>query len=204
MRVCLQVGAYIDCLVVNADFFAPDFAEAAADRIPAALFSAQDLAEDFFQAAQVRTFQQFFVVDGRLITADFPGEILRAKITHTGLFTAHGKFFGKIFVHLVFQKALHQLLTGVALLPAGLFVLFARQQHAALDVQERRRHDEEFTGNIHVLAVHLPDVFQVLVCDLRDRNVVDVDFVFFDQVYEKIQRALKHREFYRNCHDGLG
>ena len=198
--VSLEVGADVEHFGVDADFLALDLAEAAADGVPAALFSAKDLAENLLQALEVCPLEKFVVIDGGLIVEDFLRELLLAEIAHSGLLAVDRKFFREIFVHLVFHQAAHEFLAGVALFLAGLLILLAGEEHAALDVQEGRRHDQKFAGHIQVLAVHLVDVFQVLVGDLDDGDIVDVDLVFFDQVHEQVQGALKHREFYRNSH----
>ena len=200
MRVGLQVGTDVEGLGVHADFFASDLAEAAADGIAAAFFSAEDFAEDLLQGLEVGVPEQVVVIDGRLVIADLFGEVLGAEKAPAGFLAADGEFLGEIFVQLIFQKAPHQLLAGISLLLAGLLVLFAGQEHAALDVQEGCRHDEKFAGDVHVLVVHLVDIFEVLVGDLDDRNIVDVDLVFFDQVHEEVQRAFEHRKLYGNCH----
>ena len=201
LGVCLQVGADIKGLGVDIDFFAFDPAEPASDRVAAALFSAKDFAEYFFQPLEVCAAQEILVVNGRLVAAHLPGEILRTKITHAGLLPADSEFLGHIFEHLVFQKAADQFFAGIRFFLAGLLVFFAGQEHTALDIQKRRRHDEKFAGDIHVLVVHLTDICQVLVGDLNDGNIVDVYFVFFNQVHEEIQRPLKDRKLYGNCHN---
>ena len=67
-----------------------------------------------------------------------------------------------------------------------LFVLFRlrlrrfRQQQARLNLQQRRRHDEKFAGVIDVEAVELRDIGVELIGNLRDGNIVNIDFVFFD------------------------
>jgi hypothetical protein len=72
----------------------------------------------------------------------------------------------------------------------------ARQEHARLDVNQRRRHDEELAGNVEIQLLHQVDVFQILLRDQRDRNVVDVDLVPLDQVQQQIERALEDRQPY--------
>ena len=49
--------------------------------------------------------------------------------------------------------------------------------------------------------VHLTDIFEILVCYSGDGNIVNIYFVFFDQVQEKVQRTLEHRELNRNRHN---
>ena len=199
--VCLQISADIESLGIDVDFFAPDFSEPAPDRITSALFSAEDFSEDFFQLFQVSALEEILIVYRRLVGAHFFGKVLRTKITHACLLPADSELFGHIFIHLVFQKAPDQLFAGIAFLFTGLFVFFPGKEHAALDIQKGRRHDEKFTCDVHVLVIHLMDIFEVLVSDLNDRNIVDVYFVFFNQVHEQVQRAFEHRKLYGNCHN---
>ena len=199
--VCLQISADIESLGIDVDFFAPDFSEPAPDRITSALFSAEDFSEDFFQLFQVSALEEILIVNRRLVGAHFFGKVLRTKITHACLLPADSELFGHIFIHLVFQKAPDQLFAGIAFLFTGLFVFFPGKEHAALDIQKGRRHDEKFTCDVHVLVIHLMDIFEVLVGDLDDRNIVDVYFVFLNQVHEQVQRTFEHRKLYGNCHN---
>ena len=197
----LQIGADVESLVVNADLFALDFPKAAADRIPAAFLSAKHFTEDLLQALQICTFEELIIVDGRLVAQHFFRKLLLPKIAHACLFAADGELFGEIFVHLILQKTAHQFFTGIALLLTCLLVLFAGQQHTALDVEKSCRHDKELAGDVQILAVHLADVFQILVCDLDNRNIINVYFIFFNQVHEEIQRTFEHRKLNGNCHN---
>ena len=199
--VCLQISADIESLGIDVDFFAPDFSESAPDWIASALFPAEDFSEDFFQLFQVSALEEILIVNRRLVGSHFFGKVLRTKITHACLLPADSELFGHIFIHLVFQKAPDQLFAGIAFLFTGLFVFFPGKEHAALDIQKGRRHDEKFTCDVHVLVIHLMDIFEVLVGDLNDRNIVDVYFVFFNQVPEQVQRAFEHRKLYGNCHN---
>ena len=201
LRMCLKIGTDVERLIVYIDFFALDLTETAADRIAAALFSSKNFPENFFQTFKIGVPQKLFVVDGRLVAANFFWQILCAVIADACLFPAGFELSREIFVHLVFQETADQLLAGVFLFLAVFLVFFTRQEHAALDVQKRCGHDQKFAGDIHVFMVHLPDIFEVLIGDLNDRNVVDVYFVFFDQVHEQVQRTFKHRKLYGYGHN---
>ena len=198
-----QVSTDIERFGFDIDLFGPDLSETAPDRIPPAFFPAQDLSEYLLQAVQIGSFQKLAVVNGRLIGAYLPRQVPRAEVAHTGLFPADRKLFGEIFIHLVFQQPLDQLFAGIGFFLAGLTVYFPGKKHAALDIQKGRGHDQELAGHVHVLAVHLVDILEVLVGDLCDRNIVDVYFVFFNQVKEKVQRAFKHRKLHRYGHNSV-
>src|SRR5262249_37572373 len=70
-------------------------------------------------------------------------------------------------------------------------------QHLRLDVDQRRRHDEELAGDVEVELAHQIDRVEVLLRDERDRDVVDVDLVPLDQEQQEIERPLEHRELDR-------
>ena len=66
-----------------------------------------------------------------------------------------------------------------------------RQQRPRLDVDERRRHHEEFTRHVQIELVHQAQRLQILGRDERDRDVVDADLVLLDEVQQQIERALE-------------
>ena len=66
-----------------------------------------------------------------------------------------------------------------------------RQQHLALDVDQRRRHHQEFAGDVEVELLHQVQVLEVLLGDDRDLDVVDVHLVLLDQMNEQIERAFE-------------
>ena len=200
MGVSLEIGADIESLGIDVDFFPLDLAETAPDRIAAALFPAEHFAKDCLQPLKISVFEQFGIVDGRLVAAHFFRKILFAEIPDACLVPVCGEFSREVFVHLVLQETADQLFAGIRLFFAGLLVFFAGQEHAALDIQKGCRHDEELAGDIHILVVHLMNVLQILVRDPGDRDIVYINFVLFDQVHEKVERPLEHRQFYWNGH----
>ena len=199
--MCLQISPYVQSLVIQADFLPPDLSEPAPDRVPAAFFPAQDFPEDFLQALQVRVPQQFIIIDGRTVIQHFPGKLLSTEIAHASLFPVHSQLFGQILVHLVFEETADQLFTGISLFLAGLIILLTGKEHTAFNIQKSRGHDKKFAGHIQILMVHLTDIFEILVCYSGDGNIVNIYFVFFNQVQEKVQRTLEHRELNRNRHN---
>ena len=104
----------------------------------------------------------------------------------TALFS---EFLRHVLVHLVFQKPSDELISGILFF--SLLVFLSGKEHTALDVQQRRSHDQKLTGHIHVVAVHLSDIFQILIRDRHDRNVINIYFILLDQVHEKVHRPLK-------------
>ncbi len=87
---------------------------------------------------------------------------------------------------LVFEQAPHQ---GLARILVGILLrrIGARQEHARLDVDERRRHDEELPRHVEVHLLHQVDVVEILPGDERDRNVVDVQLALLDEVQQQIE-----------------
>src|SRR6185295_11355928 len=75
--------------------------------------------------------------------------------------------------------------------------LGAWQQHLRLDVNQRRRHQQEVARDVEVELLHQVDGGKVLRGDQRDRNVVDVQLVFPDEVKQEIERPLEDRELDR-------
>ena len=102
---------------------------------------------------------------------------------------------GHIFIHFIFQKLLYQLRTRILFL--ALFRLIAGQEHFTLDIDQRCCHNKELTHHIHIFRLHLPDISHVLIRNQYNRNIINIYFVFFDQMQEQIQRTLKYLQFYR-------
>ena len=64
-----------------------------------------------------------------------------------------------------------------------------RQQHLRLDLDQRRRHEDELAAQVDVQLFGLAEIVQVLVGDLRYRDVVDADLLLADQIEQQINRA---------------
>ena len=61
------------------------------------------------------------------------------------------------------------------------------EQHARLDFHEGGGHDEELAGEVDVEAADDLDVFEVLVGDLGDGDVLDVHLGLFDEEEEELE-----------------
>ena len=96
------------------------------------------------------------------------------------------------------QKLLYQFLTRIFFF--AFLVYFFRQEHPAFDIQKSSRHYEKFAHDIQIFSLHIPDVFHILICDLYDRYIVNVYFVFIDQMKQKVQGTFKYFQFNRNPH----
>ncbi len=97
---------------------------------------------------------------------------------------------GRVLELLVFEKLANQLGPWVGglvlryLLRRGL-----RQQHRRLDLHQRRGHDQKIARQVDVELFEHLDIPQILVRDLRQRDVVDIDLLLADQIQQKVQRA---------------
>ena len=68
---------------------------------------------------------------------------------------------------------------------------FLGQQQAGFDVEQRRCHDQEFTGDFHIEGLAPVQILEVLVRYLQNRDIGNIDPVFLNQVYQQVQRTLK-------------
>src|SRR5262249_32034118 len=74
------------------------------------------------------------------------------------------------------------------------------QQQARLDLHERRRHHQILARQVEVQLLEEAKVGEILVCDQRDRNVVNVDLVLLDQVQQEIERPFEDVELKARIH----
>jgi len=94
------------------------------------------------------------------------------------------------FHPLVLDEATHQFRTrvfGFAVLRLGR----AWQQHARLDFDQHRRHQQVLGGKLQVALAHRLNVDKVLCRQRRHRNVEDVDVGAANQIKQQIQRAFE-------------
>ena len=78
-------------------------------------------------------------------------------------------------------------------------VRIGRQQHPALDLHQRRGHDQEVAGELDVELVETLEMLEELVGDRRDGDVENVHLVLLDEVEEQVERAVEGVE-----RDGVG
>ena len=58
-------------------------------------------------------------------------------------------------------------------------------------MNEGSRHDQKFSGDVEIQALHHLQRRQVLLGDGGDRNVADTDFILLDQMKQQVQRTFK-------------
>ena len=80
----------------------------------------------------------------------------------------------------------HQLLVEIDVFAAG-------QQPARLQLDERRRDQQELGRDVEIDALHVLDLGAEHVDDARQRDLPEVDLFFQDQVQEEVERALENR-----------
>ena len=71
-------------------------------------------------------------------------------------------------------------------------LLIDRQQAAALQVNQIRRHDDELAGDLDVQFLERLEIFEVLPRDALERDIVDVDLVALDQIKQEIERTFEN------------
>ena len=89
----------------------------------------------------------------------------------------------------VFEQSAHQF--GARVLFFGVLARRPRQQHARLDLEQHRGHQQVFGGELEVGGPHRLDVLEVLRGERRHRHVEDVEVGLADQVQQQIQRPLE-------------
>ena len=74
----------------------------------------------------------------------------------------------------------------------GEHLLINREKFLALDVHERRGHDDEFPSEIEVELLHQVNVLAELIGQPHHVHLVDIDLFLSDKVQQQIQRPLEH------------
>ena len=99
----------------------------------------------------------------------------------------------RLLVGPVLQQPREQQVAGLEQLQVVLVLhLGGRQQPGGLEVQQRRRDDEELAGLVQVqLVAEGPQVGDELVGDLREGDLGDVELVLADQLQEEVERPLE-------------
>ena len=80
----------------------------------------------------------------------------------------------------------HQLLVELDVVAAG-------QQAPRLQLDERRRDEQELGRDVEVDALHALDLGAEHVDDARERDLPEVDLFFQDEVQQEVERAFENR-----------
>lgn len=103
-----------------------------------------------------------------------------------------------LLVSLVFEQAADEFLAGVEGLVRVVGVEGrTRQEQGALDLHERRRHDQELARRLDGEPTHLFEIPEIRRSQASDRNVEDVELLFANQVQEEFERPVERRQFDR-------
>ena len=184
-------------------FFDP--AEPRADRIPQVLAPLHDVLKDLVEGRQrhLRIIQNLVCADRRTVSRDLPWNLLLPKISALRFLLPLAQLLRHILVGLVGDQLADQLVSRIDLL--AFLILLRRQQHPRLDIEQLRRHHEEFAHPVQfrLQRLHRRQVRHILLRNQRDRDVVDIDFILIDQVEQKIHRTLIRLQFDLNRHSVL-
>src|SRR5437870_2086770 len=96
---------------------------------------------------------------------------------------------------LVFDQLADQVPAWVVLFGILLRRLLIKwEQTAALEINQIGRHDDELARDVDLQFLESLEILEVLARDSFDRNIVNIDFVAFDQVKQEIERSFKNFE----------
>ena len=105
---------------------------------------------------------------------------------------------GGLLDALILDELLHEGPSWVLAFLGGRDFLFGpafdREEHAALDIHQRGRHDEEVAGEFEIVLLLRAQDLEILLGDLLDRDIVDIDLVLADQEEQQVQRAFEDVE----------
>jgi len=144
-------------------------------------------AEGLYQIEQVHLDE--ILLRRRRIHGNGTGPLEDVSIEETPL----AQFQGGFLEGLVFQELPHQIGPGV-LLFRGLVLAGGGQEHAGLDVEQGRGHDEVLPRQVQVQGTHAIQGGEVLFRDQGDGDVGDVDLVLLDEMEQKVQGTCKDVE----------
>src|SRR5690606_1896888 len=65
------------------------------------------------------------------------------------------------------------------------------QQHLRLDSHQRCCHQDKLAGDFDVQMLHMVHVSQEIFCDLGNGDVVDIQFIPFNEEEQQVKRTLK-------------
>ncbi len=108
---------------------------------------------------------------------------------------AKGEEARGIFEFFVFNELADQFPAWIIILDILLGRLFAaRQKGPGFQIHQIGCHDDELGGEVDVQKLEGIDVIEVLFGDFLDRDGMDIQLVFFDQIEQKVQGTLENFE----------
>ena len=112
---------------------------------------------------------------------------------------------GRFLEFLVFDQLPDQVPARIVLIGVLLRrLLVDRQQAAALQVDQIRRHHDKLTCNVDIQFLESLEIFEILPRDALERDFMNVDLIAFDQEQQQIERSLENFQlnFVIGFHDG--
>jgi hypothetical protein len=106
------------------------------------------------------------------------------------------KLLGHALVHLILQKAGHQLCPGILLL--ALLICLGRKQHPGLNIDQSGCHYQKLADQVQILGLHVVYIVQILLRYEHNGDIVDTHLVLLDEMEQKVQRPLKIVQFIGN------
>ena len=130
----------------------------------------------------------------------------RARVGAVGVVGQLAEHAGDVLEGLALQQAGQQ---EVAFLPqrqliVEVDVVTTGQEPTRFELDERCGDQQELGGDVEIDDLQTFDLGQVGVDDSAQRDVVDVDLLFEDQVEEKVEWPLEDGGCHRKCHTGSG
>ena len=109
--------------------------------------------------------------------------------------------FCRFFKSLVFAKLPYENLAGILLgFVAVSFFQHGREKRPRLCVNKRCGNSQELTRLLHVKLIKLRHITQELGSDFRNKNVLYIDFRFFNKMDKQIKRPVKLLQMYPVLH----
>ena len=175
--MALYVSGHITGLGIDVDLIPFNPAEMAADRIHLVLLPLKTGLENLMKACQRNVRQQFLIIHRRLIFCHlrrYRGSLVKIL---TGIHLHVPQFIRHILIGLILQQFLYQFGPGILFL--SLFIHFLREKHPAFDIQQRSRHQQEFTHYVHILGLHLAYIIKILFRNFCNGYIINIHFVLF-------------------------
>ena len=123
--------------------------------------------------------------------AQFRNGFIRRFIQQSGsFFRPYLPFCRYALDLLIFQQTFHQFRAGVWPFFLSFFLRF-RQQQLAFDFQKSCRHHQKFAHTIHVAVFRRIQIGKILICQRSDGDIVNINFIFLDQMIQQIHGPFK-------------
>ena len=110
------------------------------------------------------------------------------------LFLKFQQFRGS-FESLVFQNSLHKLCPRIFLKGALALRFHSRQKHLGFDFDQRSRKDHKLRCQIYIKLLHPFNIGYVLICNIRNMNIINAHPRIFNEIDEQIEGSFKDIQF---------